>query len=62
MGELEIIKLDTGARTVFQTDGSVIKDAVVVPEIDWCDKGQHYATKAGGRYLDDMLWYCGACK
>jgi hypothetical protein len=62
MGELEIIKLDTGARTVFQTDGSVIKDAVVPPEIDWCDKGQHYATKAGGQYLDDMLWYCGACK
>ena len=62
MGELEIIKVNTGERTTFKIDGSVIKDMAEPPLLDWCDKGQHYALKASGKYLNDMLWYCEACK
>lgn len=62
VGELEIIKVSTGERTTFEIDGSVVKDMVEPPLLDWCDKGQHYAMKAGGRYIADMLWYCEECK
>ena len=62
MGEMEIIKLDTGERTMIEIDGTVIKDQIDPPVIDWCDKGQHYAQKSNGKYIDDMLWYCLDCK
>ena len=62
MGELEIIKIATGERLTIQRDGSELRDDVPTPSIDWCDRGQHYASKLGGQYLDDMLWYCAACK
>ena len=62
MGEMEIIKLTTGERTIIEIDGTVIKDQIDPPVIDWCDKGQHYAQKSNGMYIDDMLWYCLDCK
>jgi hypothetical protein len=62
MGELEIIKANTGERTTFEIDGTILKDLVEPPALDWCDKGQHYALKANGRDINDMLWYCEACK
>jgi len=62
MGEMEIIKLNTGERTIIEIDGTVIKDQIDPPVIDWCDKGQHYAQKSNGKYIDDMLWYCLDCK
>lgn len=62
MGEMEIIKLNTGERTIFQTDGSVIKDQIDPPALEWCDKGQHYSNKLNGKYIDDKLWICAACR
>ena len=66
MGELEIIKLNTGERTIFQTDGSVIKDQVPPPKIEWCDRCQSFKEAEFGRYDKVMgsneLFYCLACK
>ena len=62
MGEFEIINLNTGKRLRVEKDGTELRDDVVPPAIEWCDKGQHYALKANGQYLNDMLWYCEACK
>jgi hypothetical protein len=66
MGEMKIIKLDTGERTIFQTDGSVIKDQVDPPKIEWCDRCQMFKELQFGRYDKVMgsneLWYCEACK
>jgi hypothetical protein len=66
MGEMQIIKLDTGERTIFQTDGSVIKDQVDPPKIEWCDRCQMFKELQYGRYDKVMgsneLWYCEACK
>lgn len=66
MGELEIIKLNTGERTIFQTDGSVITDQVAPPKIEWCDRCQSFKEAEFGRYDKVMgsneLFYCGACK
>ena len=66
MGELEIIKLNTGERTIFQTDGSVIKDQVPPPKIEWCDRCQSFKEAEFGRYDKVMgsneLFYCAVCK
>ena len=66
MGEMQIIKLDTGERTIFQTDGSVIKDQIDPPKIEWCDRCQSFKELQYGRYDKVMgsneLWYCEACK
>jgi hypothetical protein len=62
MGEIEIIKIATGDRLKIALDGSELRDQVPVPSIEWCDKGQHYASKLGGQDLYDTLWICAACQ
>jgi hypothetical protein len=66
MGEMEIIKLDTGERTIFQTDGSVIKDQIDPPKIEWCDRCQAFKPLEFGRFEGSqgltMLWFCMECK
>jgi len=66
MAELEIIKLDTGERTIIEIDGTVIKDQVIPPKIEWCDRCQMYKELQGGKFDKVMgsneLWYCEACK
>jgi hypothetical protein len=62
MAELEIINVDTGERLIIQRDGSEIRDEVPPPSIEWCDRGQHYASKLGGSDVADTLWICAACK
>ena len=66
MGEMEIIKLDTGERTIIEIDGTVIKDQVIPPKIEWCDRCQMFKELQGGRFDKVMgsneLWYCEACK
>ena len=66
MGEIEIIKLDTGERTIIEIDGTVIKDQVIPPKIEWCDRCRMFKELQGGRFDkvmgSDELWYCGACK
>jgi hypothetical protein len=66
MGDMEFIKLDTGERTRFMADGTVIKDQVDPPKIDWCDRCQSWKSVEFGRFDYVMgspeLWYCMECK
>ena len=62
MGDFEIIKISTGERLRIDKDGSELRDEVTPPSIEWCDKGQHYASKLGGRDDYGMLWICLACQ
>lgn len=62
MGDFEMINLNTGKRLRIERDGSELRDEVIPPAIEWCDKGQHYAAKLGGSDVYDTLWICLACK
>jgi hypothetical protein len=62
MGDFEIIDIKTGKRLRIDKDGSELRDEVIPPAIEWCDKGQHYASKLGGRDDSDILWICLACQ
>ena len=66
MGEFEIIKISTGERTTIQIDGTVIKDQVTPPKLEWCDKCQSWKAVEFGRYDGaqglTMLWMCMECK
>ena len=62
MGDFEMINLTTGARLRIDKDGSELRDEVIPPAIEWCDKGQHYAPKMGGREDYNILWICLACQ
>jgi hypothetical protein len=61
MAELEIIQITTGERITIQMDGSEVRDQAPIPSIEWCDKGEHYANKIDGRYIQDKLWICLEC-
>ena len=62
MGDFEIIDIKTGKRLRIDKDGSELRDEVTPPAIEWCDRGQHYASKLGGRDDQGMLWICLACQ
>ena len=66
MADMEIIKIATGERTRFMADGSVLKDQVDPPKIEWCDRCETFKRFDGGRYDFVMgspeLWYCELCK
>ena len=66
MADMEMIKIATGERTRFMIDGSVLKDQVDPPKIEWCDRCETFKRFDGGRYDTVMgspeLWYCELCK
>lgn len=66
MGDLEIIKIATGERTIIQMDGTVIKDQIEPPNLDWCDKCEKWKPKEFGRFDGSqgvaMIWVCMECK
>ncbi len=66
MADMEMIKIATGERTRFMDDGSVLKDQVDPPKIEWCDRCETFKRFDGGRYDTVMgspeLWYCELCK
>lgn len=66
MGDMEMIKLNTGERTIYKADGSVIKDEVDPPKVEWCDKCETFKRFDGGRFETVMglpeLWFCESCK
>jgi hypothetical protein len=66
MADMEMIKIATGERTRFMADGSVVKDEVDPPKIEWCDRCETFKRSDGGRYDFVMgspeLWYCELCK
>ena len=63
-GDFEMIKIDTGERTTIKMDGSELRDQVNPPSIEWCDKGEHYASILNGRMTgsgSSELWICLEC-
>jgi hypothetical protein len=62
MGDFEMIHLQTGERLRIEQDGTEIRDAVNPPAIEWCDRGQHFAAKLGGREEGGILWICLECQ
>ena len=62
MGDFEMINLNTGARLRIDKDGTELRDEVQPPAIEWCDKGQHFASKLGGRDDYGILWICLECQ
>ena len=62
MGDFEMINLQSGARLRIDKDGTELRDEVIPPAIEWCDKGQHFASKIGGYDQYDTLWICASCK
>ena len=65
MGEMEMIKLSTGEKTVFKADGTVTHDANPI-SIEWCDRCEIWKPLAFGRYVtnlgEHLIWECGDCK
>ena len=66
MGDMEMIKLSTGERTIYKADGTVIKDELDPPRVEFCDKCQTFKRFDGGAYQLVMglpeLWFCEPCK
>ena len=62
MGDFEMINLNTGDRLRIDKDGTELRDEVSPPDIEWCDRGQHYAAKLGGTGWADILWICLECR
>jgi hypothetical protein len=61
MVNFEMINLTTGKRLRIDMDGTEIRDEVNPAAIEWCDRGQHYADKLGGRDEAGILWVCLEC-
>ncbi len=62
MGDFEMINTSTGERLRIDQDGTELRDVVNPPAIEWCDRGQHFAPKYGGRDEYDILWICLECQ
>jgi hypothetical protein len=62
MGEFEMINTRSGERLRIDRDGTELRDVVNPPAIEWCDRGQHYAAKLGGREEGGILWICLECQ
>ncbi len=62
MGDFEMIHLQTGERLRIERDGTELRDVVNPPAIEWCDRGQHFAAKLGGREEGGILWICLECQ
>lgn len=66
MAGMEIIKIETGERMVIEIDGTVIRDLVPPPKVEFCDRCEMFKGADGGKYDKVMgsneLWYCAACK
>lgn len=65
MAELEMININTGEKTTFQIDGTIIKEQSEV-SINWCDRCEKWKPLEFGRYEGaqglTMLWICMECK
>jgi len=65
MAEMEMININTGEKTTFQIDGTVIKEQSEI-KINWCDKCEKWKPLEFGRYEGaqglTMLWVCRECK
>ena len=66
MGEFEMIKIATGERTTIKIDGTMVKDQVDPPKLEWCDKCEKWKPLEFGRFDGSqgltMIWICLECK
>jgi hypothetical protein len=66
MGSIEFIRLNTGERTTIEADGTVIKDQIDPPMLEFCDKCQQWRDKLFGAHQSSdgqaILWFCLDCK
>ena len=65
-GDFEMIRINSGERTIIKMDGTELKDQVNPPKIEWCDAGEHYSADLEGGmkfgYFYDMIWICQKCR
>ena len=65
MGDMEMIKLSTGEKTVFKADGTVIRETNPIT-IEWCDRCEMWKPLEFGRYVtnqgEHLIWECMECK
>ena len=65
MGDMEMIKIATRAKTVFKADGTVVHEPNPI-SIEWCDRCEIWKPLAFGRYVtnqgEHLIWECGDCK
>lgn len=65
MGDMEMIKLSTGDKTVFKADGTVVHEINPI-SIEWCDRCEMWKPLEFGRYITHLgellIWECGECK
>jgi hypothetical protein len=64
-GDFEMINIKTGDRLTIAMDGSELRDNITPPSIEWCDKGEHYASKINGSMTGtgaSELWICLDCQ
>jgi hypothetical protein len=66
MADMEMIRIATGERTRFMSDGSLVKDRVDPPKVEWCDRCEAFKRFDGGRYEYvqglEQIWICELCK
>jgi hypothetical protein len=65
MGDMEMIRIATGERTRFMSDGSVVKDQVNPPRVEFCDACESMKSMQGGmsfNYFYDLIWICQDCR
>ena len=65
MADMEMIRIATGERTRFMADGSVIKDQVNPPRVEFCDACESMKSMQGGmsfNYFYDLIWICEDCR
>lgn len=65
MGDMEMIKLSTGEKTIFKADGTIIKESNPIT-IEWCDRCETWKPLEFGRYVTadelHLIWECAECK
>ena len=65
MGDMEIIKIATGEKTIFKADGLVVHETDPI-SIEWCDRCEIWKPLEFGRYISHLgellIWECGECK
>ena len=66
MGSIEFIRLNTGERTTIEADGTMIKDQIEPPKLEWCDKCELWKAVELGQFEQHdgirTLWFCETCK
>jgi hypothetical protein len=66
MGAIEFIRLNTGERTTIEADGTMIKDTIEPPMLEWCDKCESWRDKLFGSLQkvngESIAWFCLDCK